>query len=81
MPRENFVHTSETVTPSDTALLSNPGRGLLISVAGVVKVGYADGSTDSPSLSAQMWHPMEVTQVFETGTDAAVLAGTIHVGR
>jgi len=75
-----FVKTSDTITPHDTDKITNPGRGLLLSVAGVVKVGYADGTTDSPSLAAQVWHPMEVTQIFSTGTDAAVLAGTVHVG-
>jgi hypothetical protein len=78
---EFFVAVSEAITPSDTVKIPNPGRGFLVSVAGVVKVGYADGSTDSPYLLAGVWHPMEVNQVFSTGTDAAVLAGTIHTAR
>jgi len=76
---EFFISASETITPSDTVKLTSPGRGLLISVAGVVKVGYADGTTDSLPLLASYWYPMEVTQVFVTGTDAGVVAGTIHI--
>lgn len=76
-----FVSVSEPITPSDTVKIPNPGRGFNIEVAGIVKVGYADGSTDSVPLAGSFWHPMEVHQVFITGTDAAVLAGLIKTGR
>lgn len=71
-----FVGKSETVTPSDTAKLTSPGRGILVDVAGTVKVGYKDGTTDIVTLVAGIWHPMLAFQVFVTDTSAT----GIHIG-
>lgn len=81
------ISKSLTVTPSDTDTIAatasvnyGPTRGLLVGAAGIVKVKYPDGTTDSPYLAAGTWHPMNVTQVYSTGTDSAVKTGGIFAG-
>ncbi len=77
MQYELRVRKSVAAAQSDTVKLPNPGRGILLDVAGTVKVGYQDGTTDNPTLAANVWHPMEVYQVFVTGTDVGL---GIHIG-
>jgi len=59
------------VTPNDAADL--PGgatRGLIVSVAGALKVDWADGSTTTiPNVTAGD-HPYQVKRVYATGTAA-----------
>lgn len=76
MQYELRVRSSKTITPSDTDKLSESGRGILVDAAGAVKVGYQDGTTDTMTLASNVWHPMEVYQVFATGTAAT----GIHIG-
>lgn len=78
MQYELRVRKSVPAAQSDTDKLPNPGRGILLGLSGDVKVGYQDGTTDVlPSLAAGVWHPMEVYQVFVTGTDVGL---DIHIG-
>ena len=66
------------VTPSDTQPLAQIARGLLVGVAGNVKVAYADGSVDTlPNLVAGVFHPVYVKQVYLTGTTATDIHGGI----
>jgi hypothetical protein len=65
---------SETVTASDSADLSPaPCRAILVDVAGDVKVSYASGKSDTLTLAAGIWHPMQVSRVWSTGTTATGL--------
>lgn len=75
--RDNFIRHSVAVTPSDTVDLTSPGRGLYVGVSGNIKIMYEDGTTDTfTNLADGMWHPMEITRVYSTGTTAT----DIHVG-
>lgn len=73
------VTSTVTVTPSDSAVISPPLRGILLETAGALKVTYADGTVDtfaSGGLAAGVWHPMyDITLVWDTGTDTQVIHG------
>ena len=69
------INYSETVTAHDTNEI-DPARGLLVGVAGDVKVKYTNGKEDTLYLAAGMWHAMQVKQVYSTGTTAT----GIHAG-
>ena len=76
MPNEmHGVRRSLAITPSDSTSI-DPTRGLLVDVAGAVKVTYIDGATDTVSLAAGVWHPMQVAVIWSTGTTAT----GIHAG-
>ena len=70
------IERSVTVTPNDSADLTNVTRALLVDVAGAVKVTYLDGTTDDSYLAAGVWHAMRAVRVWSTGTDAT----GIHAG-
>lgn len=65
------------VTPSDTEDL--PGGvaiAIYIDVAGPVVLNDANGNTETFSaLAVGQWHPMRVTRVLATGTNATVKVG------
>lgn len=66
------VTGAAAITPSDTVLVT-AGRGFRIvcTVAGNVKVKYADGSTDTFPVEVGLTRlPDAVIQVFVTGTTA-----------
>lgn len=68
-----------TPTPSDTAPISGgPFQGLLIRVAGIVKVKCADDDDfyqyAEGELAQGVWHPMQVTHV-HTDTTAQITLG------
>jgi len=69
------IRGSRSITPSDSATITVT-RGLLVDVAGNVKVTYADGLVDTVALSAGMWHGMQVKVIWETDTTAT----GIHAG-
>lgn len=79
--RSDPVKRYSPITPSDTADLLYPGRGILLGTAGTIKVTDTDGTEVSIPLAAGVWHPMEVVRVWSTGTDAGVVSGGIYVGR
>ena len=83
--RDFCITKATAATPSDTVDESKPGIGILLNVSGVIKVDVRDPSTGSvstisPSLVGGVWHPMQVSRVYSTGTDAAVLAADIYLG-
>lgn len=83
--RDSCLTKAIAATTSDTVDEAKPGIGFLVNVSGIVKVDMIDPSTGdvstiSPYLVAGVWHPMHVQRVYETGTDAAVLAGDIYLG-
>ncbi len=58
------------VTPSDATVLE-PTRGLYCGVSGDVKVTMLDGTAVTfVGLAAGVVHPLVVTMVWSTGTDA-----------
>ena len=63
---------SATITASDSTVIEAT-RALLVDVAGAVKVTYARGLTDTVTLAAGVWHPMQVTVIWSTGTTATGL--------
>lgn len=78
--RDNSITKMADATPSDTVNEAEPGIGILVGVAGIVKVTLLDGDEGQVYLVAGVWHPMQVKRVWSTGTDAAVLAGLIKMG-
>lgn len=69
------IRYSVEVTPSDTDDIK-PCRALSVTVAGLVKVTYANGVVDSVQLAAGMWHGMYVKRVWSAVTTAT----GIHAG-
>ena len=69
------INYSEEVTAHDTNEI-DPCRGLLVDVAGDVKVQYTNGKIDTLYLAAGLWHAMKVKQVYSTDTTAT----GIHAG-
>lgn len=62
---------AEPVTPSDGSDLSHVSRALWVGAGGDLRVTMADGATVTyPDLAAG-WHPIRVSRVLATGTDAA----------
>lgn len=69
MSIRDLIDKTTTVTPHDSNKITITS-GILVGVAGDVKVMYADGSTDTVPLAAGIAHPLRVVQVFATGTTA-----------
>lgn len=68
---------SQTITADDSAdLTPAPCRAILVNVAGAVKVSYPGGISDTLTLAAGIWHPMQVSRIWSTGTTAT----GIHAG-
>jgi len=61
----------QVVTPSDTVDLPTPTRGILLSVAGTLKVdtNYDTGITLTV-LNVGQVHPLQIKRVYATGTTA-----------
>lgn len=59
------------VTPDDGADVAQVSRGLLVGTSGAVRVTMEGGATLTiPALTAGVIHPIRVTRVHATGTDA-----------
>ena len=66
-PAENGA----SVTPHDTNDLANTSRGVYVGVSGDVKVDLVGGDTVTfVGMAAGVIHPIRVTRVYSTGTDA-----------
>lgn len=64
------------ITPSDTVDLPNLAHGLLVGVAGAVKVTFQGGAVlVIPLLAAGAFHKMKVKRVWATGTTATGIVG------
>jgi hypothetical protein len=74
---------SVNITPvmiSDTVELAHPIRAMRSAVAGTVKVKTINGDTSYLDfLAGERW-PMEIVQIFSTGTDAALKTADRHDG-
>ena len=68
---------SVAITPSDSTDLAITTRGILVDVAGNVKVTFVDDTTDTVNLAASMWHGMRVKRVWATGTTATGIHGGV----
>jgi hypothetical protein len=67
-----------SITPSDSADLSEVTRGIYVGTAGDVKVDMEDGQTVTfTAMSAGVIHPIRVRRVYSTGTDASNLLGVV----
>lgn len=65
---------SVTVTGSDTVDLAQwPTQGILVDTSGTLKVSYPNGTTDTMTLTAGIWHSMAVRRIWSTGTSATGL--------
>ena len=63
------------ITPSNSAELETPCRGILIQTAGAVAItDLAGNDITIPNLSAGMIHPIQAKKILATGTGAV---GTI----
>jgi S-adenosylmethionine synthetase len=64
------------VTPHDTNLCMHETRGLYLGTSGSVRVDMADGdSVTFANLAAGIIHPLRVTRVYATGTNATGIVG------
>ncbi|PWC96962.1 hypothetical protein [Azospirillum sp. TSO5] len=64
------------VSPSDSAVLSQPTRAVFVGGAGNLAVTYLDGSTDTlQSVTAGSILPIRVTKVMATNTTATKISG------
>lgn len=73
-PAENIV----LITPDDDNDLALATRGLSFGTAGALKVDTLAGQTvviPNGALAAGIIHPIRVTRVYATGTDAAGIVG------
>ncbi len=62
------------VTPSDSADLTTPTRGVSFATAGALKVTTVGGqevTIPSGALAAGIIHPLQVKRIWSTGTGAA----------
>lgn len=66
------VEDAVPITLSDSADIAAGSRALYLPVAGTVKVTMKNGNARTIDLTAG-WHPIRVTRVWETGTDAALV--------
>jgi hypothetical protein len=74
MSKENIgALGGDSWTPSDTAIIGRPTRGLQVAVAGDVALGYLDGSTQIwPACVAGLLHAHDgFNKVLSTGTTAS----------
>lgn len=69
------VEYSVPITTSDSTVIPVT-RAVLLDVAGNLKVTYSTGQSDTLTLAAGMWHPMQVNVIWATGTTAT----GIHAG-
>lgn len=61
----------EDVTPSDTVDLTNVSRGLMVAVAGDVRVMLRDGDAITlPALQPGTIYPIRASRVYSTSTTA-----------
>jgi hypothetical protein len=60
------------ITPHDTNKLAEPAKGLYCSVAGDLKITTFRGDIVSLAMVAGGVLPVQVIQVWDTGTDATV---------
>lgn len=66
------------ITPSDTVKLPAPIDGIIVTVAGTVRVRNPDGSTvDLELLAGGPYFVGQPTHVYSTGTDATGLIGVV----
>jgi len=59
------------ITQSDSVTVQQT-RGILVIIGGLVKVGFADGTTDIYTNLPTGWHPLRINQVFVTGSDSGL---------
>lgn len=59
-----------TVTPDDTADLSDVSRALNVTTTGQVRVTTVGGSTETITIAAGIAFPVRVERVWATGTTA-----------
>lgn len=69
------VRGSFAITPHDTNELAYITKYLLVDVAGVVKITFEDGTTDTIQLAAGVWHKIAAKIVWSTGTTATGIHG------
>lgn len=62
-------------TPNDGADLPNDTRGLIVGVAGNIKITDDTGATDTFALPAGGPYPVRIRRVWATGTTATDLVG------
>lgn len=67
----------EAWTVSDGPDLPRICHAIMIDVSGNVQVRYVSGRKDTlPNLAAGIWHPMQINQIIDAGTDPTV----VHLG-
>jgi hypothetical protein len=78
---EALLTDGSTGALSDTFNLKRPAVGLLLSVAGNIKILTDEGAEQTYAggeLALGIWHPIRVKRVFSTGT--ALLATEFRLG-
>ena len=74
---KGIIQNAFAITPNDSTDLAQTTTALYVGVDGDVKVDLAGDGTGITfkALAAGVWHPMAVTKVYFTGTDATDIIG------
>lgn len=66
------------ITPSDSTNLANTTRAIYVSGTSTIKIDTAGGQTGVTiaNLAGGIWHPIQATKIYATGTSATGLLGS-----
>ena len=65
---------AESWTVSDGPNLPREAHCIMLESAGAVQVRFTNGNTVTfPNLAAGIWHPMQIDQIIDGGTDPTAL--------
>lgn len=71
------IRNIAAITPSNTVDLPNPTKAIYVSATSTLVVDTIGGQTVTiSSLVGGIWHPIQVTRVYVTGTSASGLLGS-----
>jgi hypothetical protein len=71
------IRNVAAITPSNTVDLPNPTKAIYVSATSTLVVDTIGGQTVTiSSLAGGIWHPIQVTRVYVTGTSASGLLGS-----
>jgi len=72
------IRNIAAITPSNTVDLPNPTKAIYVSATSTLVVDTIGGQTGVTisSLAGGIWHPIQITRVYVTGTSASGLLGS-----
>ena len=77
-PAAAAIRKAVAITPHNTNALATPTKAIYCGVGGDLKVTLVAGGTVTlKNLAYGMWHPIEASVVFDTGTTATDIIGCV----